>query len=118
LLLRTTLDWNTTQRLQFITLQPTLTSATIPRLRSHTDAPKYYTTKAPGYYITIRLFRPAAPKLWSIPLPWVTTPLRHLNVTSQPLVLQFTTGRLFNTRSEISDLFICVRICRSYFNSY
>jgi hypothetical protein len=33
--------------LQFTTLQPTLPSATIPRPLSHTDAPKYYTTKAP-----------------------------------------------------------------------
>ncbi|EFX87099.1 hypothetical protein DAPPUDRAFT_236023 [Daphnia pulex] len=53
-------------------------SATIPRLRSHTDASKYYTTKAPE--LLLRLLRPTAPKLRSIPLPRVTTPPRHLNI--------------------------------------
>jgi hypothetical protein len=94
----------TSTRLHFA-LQPTLPSATIPRLRSQI-ASKYYITKAPE--LLVRLLRPTVPKLRSIPLPRVTTPPRHLNVTSQPSLLQFTTGRLLNTGAEISDLIICV----------
>ncbi|XP_046457045.1 extensin-2-like [Daphnia pulex] len=44
--------------------------------------------------------------------------LRHLNVTPLHTLLQFTTWILLNIRAEISILFMCVRICLSYLNSY
>ncbi|EFX84787.1 hypothetical protein DAPPUDRAFT_238135 [Daphnia pulex] len=50
----------------FTTLQPTLLSATKPRLRSHTDAPKYFNTKHPSIISLLRQFRPNAPKLQNL----------------------------------------------------
>jgi hypothetical protein len=57
----------------------------------YTEAPVYYNTEASEYYITTYASTPATiPKLRSISLLRVTTPLRHLNITSQLMPLQLT----------------------------
>jgi hypothetical protein len=75
------------------------------------------TPRHPSITPLLRFLRPTVPKLRSIPLPRATIPLRNSNVTSQPSLLQFSTGRLLHTRSENSDLFICVKFFRSYLDS-
>ncbi len=57
----------------------------------YTEAPVYYNTEAPEYYITTYASTPPTiPKLPSISLLRLTTPLRHLNITSQLMPLQLT----------------------------
>jgi hypothetical protein len=46
------------------------------------------------------MLRPTTPKLRSVTLLPVTTPLRHLNVTPRPTLLQLTTGRFLSIRAE------------------
>jgi hypothetical protein len=105
LLLRTTLNRNTTPRLQFTTPQPTLHLATTPRPLS-TTLPMHL-----SIIPLLTLLRPATPKLRTITLSRVTTPLRYLNVTPRPTLLQLTTETFLNTRIEFS-IFNHVQICR------
>jgi hypothetical protein len=90
LLLRTTLNWNTTPRLQFTTPQPTLHLATTPRPLC-TTLPRHL-----SIITLLTLLRPTTPKLRSITLSRLTTPLRHLNITPHLPLLQLTTGTFLN----------------------
>jgi hypothetical protein len=99
----------------FTTLQPTLPSAPIPMLPSST-IPRHrsiiYLGGSDLMHRSCEVFH--CPEL----LHRYYTIKAPLDITSQPTLLQFSTGRLLKTRVEISDFFICVQICRSYLNSY
>jgi hypothetical protein len=70
------------------------------------------TQRHPSITPLLRLLRPTVPKLRSIPLPRATTPLRHLNVTSQPMLLQplcnlkliFNENKFFNASNYLVRL--------------
>jgi hypothetical protein len=70
------------------------------------------TQRHPSITPLLRLLRPNVPKLRSIPLPQATTPLRHLNVTSQPMLLQplcnlkliFNENKFFNASNYLVRL--------------
>jgi hypothetical protein len=66
----------------------------------------------PSIISLLRLFQPTASNLRRISLPWVTTPLKHLNVKLKPSFVQLTTFILLNTRTEIFDWYNFVQICR------
>ncbi len=86
-----------------VTPQPTLHLATTPR---------HLSTTLPSHLSIIpllTLLRPTTPKLRSITLFRVTTPLRHLNITLHPTLLQRTTGTFLNTRVEFLILVIMFR---------
>jgi hypothetical protein len=80
--------------------------APIPMLLSTTQ-PRH-----PSIISLLRLFQPTASNLRRISLPWVTTPLKHLNVKLKPSFVQLTTFILLNTRTEIFDWYNFVQICR------
>jgi hypothetical protein len=86
-----------------VTPQPTLHLATTPRHLS-TTLPRHL-----SIIPLLTLLRPTTPKLRSITLFRVTTPLRHLNITLHPTLLQRTTGTFLNTRVEFSILVIMFR---------
>ena len=122
--LRTMLDRNITLRLQLTTLHPTLlldstpkplsTTAKRPNITQPRTLPQFTTPRNlstllprhPSIIPLLTLLRPTTPKLRSITLLRVTTPLRHLNITPQPTVLQLTTREIQNTRAEIPVLLI------------